>query len=439
MASGPSVGAKGAAQLALLGGPKAVTRTRPPWPLIDARVARAVTQALRRESLSPLVGGVPGQFEEAFAKYHGRKFGLMVNGGTAALHLGLVGCGVQPGDEVITSPYSWGATTGCILHQNAIPVFADIDPETLCLDPKKIEDRISDRTKAIVVVHIYGMPCDMGPILRVARAHGLRVVEDCAQATGARYTGRLVGTLGDVGAFSLQASKNLTGGEGGILIANDRLIYERALAFGAHPARLSNELKDEELRTYIDSLGFNFRPHPLAAAMAMAQLPHLAGWIRNKERNFARLFRRVAGIAELHGAEFLRRHKGSVHGYHMAPLKVVHPELRGLPRSVIVDALRAEGVPVGGYVGTPIPLRPRFRDLVFYGRGCPWTCRHAVRLPDYAAGNWPVAERVCREGEIILMGNHYALDLKLMDQYATAIEKLASNLDALRARAGLRK
>jgi len=424
-----------ASRLALTGGPKAVTRKLAPWPLIDGRVVRAVTAALKKESLSPLMGGLPGRFEKNFARYHARKYGLMLNGGTAALHLGLVASGIEPGDEVITSPYSWGATTGCILHSNAIPVFADIHPETLCIDPAKIEERITDRTRAIIPVHIFGMPTDMAPIMQIARKHGLVVIEDCAQATGARYRGKLVGTHGHIGAFSLQASKNLIAGEGGVLITNEARIYKRALLVGAHPARMAAELKDPELRRYIDSLGFNFRPHPLGAAIADAQLRLLASWVRDKNRNFAHLFKRVAGIVEPHGAEFIRHHKGTVHGYHMVSLKIVHPELSKLPHQILIGALRAEGMSVGGYVGTLLPLRARFRDLLFHGRGCPWTCRHALRLPDYSPGSWPVAERLCRQGEIILHGNHYKLDLKLMDQYAAAFQKLVGNTDTLRARA----
>lgn len=421
--------------LALFGGNKAVSRARPPWPLVDDKVVRAVTKALRTEPLNTVSGGVRAEFEKRFAKYHGRRYALMVNGGTAALHLALAGCGVQPGDEVITTPYSWGASTGCILHHNAVPVFADVDPETLCLDPTKIEERITERTKVILPVHIFGMPADMTPILKIARQHGLAVVEDCSQAAGAKYRGKLVGTFGDAGAFSLQASKNLVAVEGGILITHHRDVFERALLLGSHPIRMRVDVRDAERKRYIDSLGFNFRPHLLGAAMANAQLGQLAGWIRDKNRNFAHLFRRVAGILEPHGAEFIRQHKGTVHGYHMASLKVVHPELRGIPRRIIAQALAAEGMPVGGYVGTPIPLRASFRDLFFYGRGCPWTCRHAFRLPDYAPGSWPVAEQLCRDGEIILHGNHYVHDPKLMDQYAAAIEKLVKGLDKLRARA----
>jgi len=429
---------RSASKLALFHGKKVVTRKPPPWPLIDAEVVRAVTTALKTESLSPLVGGVPGKFEKAFARYHGAKHAIMVNGGTAALHLALAACGVEPGDEVITSPYSWGATTGCILHHNAVPVFADIHPDTLCLDPKRLEERIGPRTRAIVVVHIYGMPADVDAIMQVARKHDLVVIEDCGQAAGARLRGKLVGTLGHIGAFSLQASKNLSAGEGGVMLTNDSGFYQRALLFGTHPVRMDAELKDPDLRTYIDSLGFNFRPHPLGAAIALAQLKKLATWVRNKTRNFNHLFRKTAGIAELHGAEFIRKNKGTVHGFHMVPVKIVHPELRQLPRWVIVEALRREGVPVGGYVGTPIPLRPRFRDLFFYGRGCPWTCRHSLRLPDYSPGNWPVAERLCEKGELVIHGNHYRLDLKLMDQYAAAFHKLAENVEALRRYAARR-
>ena len=434
-AAGPRSKSSPASTLALFGGRKAVTRGCPPWPLIDASVVRAVTRALQHESLSPLRGGLPGRFEQRFARYHGRKYAIMVNGGTAALHLALAAAGLEPGDEVITSPYSWGATTGCILHHNAVPVFADIHPDTLCLDPTRIAAHITSRTRAILPVHIFGMPADMTAILRIAREHDLAVIEDCAQATGARLRGKLVGSLGHFGAFSLQASKNLVAGEGGILVTNDAKAYQRALAFGVHPVRMRAEIKAPEIARYIDSLGPNFRPHPLGAAIAEAQLGSLGRWIRDKSRNFARLFRRVRGIVELCGADFLRRNKGTVHGFHMAPLRIVHPNLKRLPQPLIIEALRAEGMPVGGYVGTLIPLRARFRDLVFYGRGCPWACRHALRLPDYGPGNWPVAEELCARGEIILFGNCYRPAAKLMDEYAAAIEKLVDNLDRLRAEA----
>ena len=420
-------------RLALFGGAKAVTGAPPPWPTIDEGAVKAVVQALKDERLGSVVGGTAGEFEKSFAKYHGRKYALMANGGTAALQLALAGCGIEPGDEVITTPYSWGASAGCILHQNAVPIFADIHPETLCLDPSRIEERITERTKAILPVHIYGMPADMAPIQKVARKHDLAVIEDCSQAAGAKYRSKLVGTWSTAGAFSLQASKNLVALEGGILITNDRRLYQRAMLFGCHPVRLNAELHDPALKPYIDSLGFNFRPHPLGAALAKAQLPLLSGWIAEKNRNFARLFARLNGTAEPHGAEFARQHKGILHGYHKVALKITHPELSELRRSVVREALQAEGVPVGGYVGVPIPLRPRFRDLFFYGRGCPWTCRHASRLPDYAAGSWPVAERLCREGELIIHRNHYAYSPTLMDQYATAFEKLLDDLPRLHA------
>ncbi|MFW6164023.1 MAG: DegT/DnrJ/EryC1/StrS family aminotransferase [Planctomycetota bacterium] len=418
--------------LALKRGPKAVTGTPPPWPVIDETVVRAVSKALETEPLSALRDGTPGAFEKRFAKYHHRRYALMTNSGTAALQLALAGCGLEPGDEVITTPYTWGGTIGAILHHNAVPVFADIDPETLCLDPEAIRGRISKRTRAILPVHIFGMPADMATIVSIAREHGLKVVEDCSQAAGAQYRSKLVGRWGDVGAFSLQASKNLTAGEGGILITSDREIYDRALALGTHPVRIEDEVYHSQYKRYADGLNFNFRPHPLAAAIAGAQLSKLAGWVREKNRNFRRLFDRVEGIVEPHGAAFRREHKGLVHGYHRVSLKFVHPDLAGLPHSVLLKALRAEGMDVGGYVETPVPLRRRFRDLRFYGRGCPWTCRHALRLPDYSPGNWPVAEALCSDGEIILQGNHYEYDEALMDQYATAFEKLAKYADKLK-------
>lgn len=212
---------------ALLGGTPAVTAATPSWPLIDQETLAEITRVITEETLCPVgAEGTQGEFEREFAALHGRKYGLAVNGGTAALMLALHGAGVQPGDEVIASPFTWGASVSCILQNFAIPIFADIDPHTFTLDPDSIERRITLRTKAIVVVHIFGFPADMTRIMEVAQRHGLAVIEDCAQAHGGKHAGRLLGSWGTVGAFSLQASKNLTGGEGGILVCDDREIYD---------------------------------------------------------------------------------------------------------------------------------------------------------------------------------------------------------------------
>src|SRR5688572_1970662 len=355
---------------ALLGGTPAVTATLPPWPLVDQEALAEITRVITEETLCPVgAEGTQGEFERAFAAMHGRTYGLAVNGGTAALMLGLHGAGVLPGDEVIVSPFTWGASVSCVLQNLAIPIFADIDRHTFTLDPDSIERRITPRTKAIVVVHIFGFPADMTRIMEVADRHGIAVIEDCAQAHLALHAGRPVGSWGTVGAFSLQASKNLTGGEGGILVCDDREIYERAMSMGTHPQRLYAELELPEYRDKIDSLAFNFRMHSMAAALANTQLKYLEEWTLARGRNAQRLYDAVRDVPYISIPDPLL--ETDRHAYYNIPF-TYRPDVIRLSRSEFVEALKAEGVNAGVYVRVPLYLRPRFQNHDYYGRGYPW-------------------------------------------------------------------
>lgn len=178
-----------------------MSATLPAWPLVDSEALAKITRVITEETLCPVgAEGTQGEFERNFAAMHGRRYGLAVNGGTAPLMLGLHGAGVQPSDEVIASPFTWGASVSCILQNLAIPIFADIDRNTFTLDPASIEGKVTPRTKAIVVVHIFGFPADMTRIMEVANRHGLAVIEDCAQAHLAMHAGKPVGSWGTVGA-----------------------------------------------------------------------------------------------------------------------------------------------------------------------------------------------------------------------------------------------
>ena len=203
--------------------------------------------------------------EKEWAQWLGTGYCLATNSGTAALHMAVASVGIGPGDEVITTPFSWTSTATCILHHNAIPVFADIEPRTCNIDPAKIEERITPSTKAILPVHLYGLPADMDPILDIARRHDLRVIEDCCQAHGAEYKGRRVGTLGDVAAFSLNALKNLSGGEGGLLVTNSEHTWQQAARvqqFG------EQRLKDGTREYNAYGMGWMYRTTEMSAAFA---------------------------------------------------------------------------------------------------------------------------------------------------------------------------
>lgn len=404
---------------------KSVTLKPSPWPVIDDEMVETVVRVLREESLSPVMQvGVIKEFEDDFARYQGRKYAFAVNSGTAALSTALHAVGVGPGDEVIVSPYTWGATVGCILHNNALPVFADIDPKTFNIRPDEIQKNVTDRTKAIITVHIYGHPCDMDPIMEIARERNLKVIEDCAQAHGATYKGRKVGSLGDIGCFSIQASKNMVGGEGGIFVFDDDSLFDEVVSWASHPMRQFQELQDRPLERYIDSVAPNFRMHPLSAAIAGIQLKRLDAWVAQRQENMRYLLSRLEDIP---GIETTYIAPDCTHAVHMIPLTYVPEAMNGVPLETFRNALALEGVETTSYVGTPIHLRPRFMERRFWGKGCPWSCSHAARELVYKEGDCPVAEKRCSGEELILPSVGFHVPCRdYLDQLAEAFKKVVN-------------
>jgi len=426
-------------KLAIHGGEKAVSietpeklALRPNWPIVGEEEIEEVVKAMRRVDITaPAGGGVMGEFEEAFAKYVGVKYCVTTNSCCAATHIALGAFGVGPGDEVIVSPYTWGQTVAPIIHQNGIPVYADIDPRTYNLDPESVAQKITESTKAIVAVHIYGHPADMDPLMKVAEEHDLKVVEDCAQANGAVYHGRRVGSLGHMASFSIGDGKNMVGGEGGMILTNDDELYERAMFVGMHPARSDGVIKKPELRKYIDSLMPTYRMHPLAAAIAKVQLKYLDAWNLWRRKHANRLSR---GLRELAGVDPVFVARGCEHVYHMYSPSYRAEELGGLPRDRFLEALRAEGVSAGAYVRMPIYLRPRHQDRFYYGRGCPWDCPFARRKVVYRKGDCPVTEERCEKTELnIGSTGWYGPQFRdLIDMYLEAFRKVVEHADELR-------
>ncbi len=421
--------------MAINGGERTVKDSPPKWPFVTDEDIEAVVKALRKSRddpryLSAAGGGGPlEELEREFARKMGATYALSTNSGAAALHIALAACEVGPGDEVIVPAYTWGQSAGVILHQNAIPVFADIDPKTYNLDPQSLEERITERTKAVIVVHLYGHPADMDAILDVAEKHGIFVIEDCAQALGAKYKGRYVGTFGHFGCFSVGDGKNIIGGEGGVLLTNDRNLYERALLEGMHPARQNAELTDDSLKPYVDALGHTYRMHPLAAVIARSQLKHLDEWNEMRRRNaeyLSTLLSKIPGVEP----PFVAPH--CEHVYHQYSPSYFGEQLKGLPRERFIRALQAEGVPIWTYVNVPLHLRRRFQERKFYGKGCPFDCPHAGRRVEYREGDCPVAEERCKKRELNMGSTSWFVDLRpLMEQYAAAFQKVAENVDEL--------
>jgi len=223
-------------------------------------------------------GDVVARFEEKFAGYVNTSHGIATNNGTSALHAALASLGVSEGDEVITTPFTFVATATSIMMQRARPVFCDIDPQTYNIDPDLIAEKVTEKTTAIVVVHLYGLPCDMGPIMEIARDKGLKVVEDACQAHGAEYHDQKAGSIGDAGVFSFYPTKNMTTGEGGMITTSDPEVAERARIFRNHG----------QSRRYVhETLGYNYRMTNIAAAIGLSQLKHLDEFNARRRENAA--------------------------------------------------------------------------------------------------------------------------------------------------------
>ena len=321
-------------------------------------------------------------YEREFAAYHGVKYATATSSGTAAVHTALGALRLNIAREVISSPITDPGAVAPILWCNCIPIFADADPATMNVDPASIEERISDRTAAIVVGHIAGQPADMDPIMDVARAHSIPVIEDCSQAHGATYNGHLVGTMGDIGVFSLMGGKHHTaGGQGGMVITNDEGLYWNAKRF-ADRGKPFNSLEDRNL-----FLGLNYRMTEIEAVIGRVQLEKLGSVIGTRRQLAAALEERIRGLEAVCLGEVL---PGAVSSYWLLLLKVDTSQLT-VSKGRFAAALKAEGVPVDPHYDWIIYETPWFRHRATYGHSeCPWACPHYGK-PVHYEGSCPGA------------------------------------------------
>ncbi len=331
--------------LAILGGEKAVkVPPRERWCKVDDDVKAAVLALLDQGTLSIGGGsGVVGEFEAAFAAMAGTRYALSMNSGTATLHSAYFAVGVGPGDEVLVPTYTWHATITPILHCAATPVFCDIDPWSLTIDPADIERKITPRTKALCVVHVFGNVCDMDRVCAIAREHRLALIEDASHAHGATWQGKPVGSFGDVGCFSMQGAKAVSGGEAGVAVTSDPALLDRMILLG-HFGRQRVGV-DEAINLIGDmSLGAKYRPHPWAIAMANADLKRLPELNRRRTENYAFLNDR---LRDCPGIEVIDPLPGAGRAAYLEfKFKLSREALAIADRPRIVAAMAAEGAPV---------------------------------------------------------------------------------------------
>lgn len=418
--------------LAIKGGPKAIGTEEPDlfkWPIVTEEDERAIIDVLHAGSMSQK--HITMEFETKWGEFIGTQYNLGYCNGTAAIMGAMYGAGLRRGDEIIAPSLTYWATALQALALGATPVFADIDKDSFCIDPNDIEHRITKRTKAIIVVHLCGYPCDMDPIMEIARRHNLKVIEDASHCHGALYKGRKAGTLGDVSAMSMMSRKAFAIGEAGMLCTNDRKIMEHAVAFG-HYQRLPDFVSDPELQKLVGMPlgGYKFRMCQWSSAMGLTQLkyyPQRMAQIQKAMNRFWDLLEDVPGVAAHRPA----KDSGSTMGGWYYPLgHYKQEELGGLPADKFVEALRAEGVP-GGVPGGNLPLHmhPVMNEADVYGDGKPTRIAFSDRDLRQPIGSLPVTESL--EGKVLSMPWFKHDRPESIERYAAAYRKIAEHADEL--------
>jgi perosamine synthetase len=423
-----------ATRLALLGGPPVIDQPFKRFTPIGPEELAAAKAVIETGVLSQFIGswdddfyGGPRvrQFERAWEGYFGVKHAIAVNSWTSGLIAAVGAIGIEPGDEVIVSPWTMCATATAILQWNAIPVFADIDPDTFNLDPASVEANITPFTKAIMAVDIFGHSADMDALLAIARKHQIKVISDTAQAPGAQYHGRYAGTLADIGGYSLNYHKHIHTGEGGVIVTEDDELAERARLIRNHAEAVVLGKGVSDLRNMV---GYNFRLGEIEAAIGIEQLKKLARIVVSKQHVAERL---TNGLHGLRGMRLPVVKPDCTHVYYMYPL-VLDVDVLGVSRERVVAALKAEGVAclAEGYVN--VHLLPMYQRRIAYGsRGFPWSSDICRRSVDYRKGICPVAEQLHESTYVSFEMCLPDLDDTDVDRIIEAFHKVWHHLDDL--------
>lgn len=342
-------------------------------PSIGKEEIEAVVEVLKSEVLTEKSGRGPRvlQFEREFAKFVGTKYAIAVSSGTAALHSALLAAGLQPGDDVVVPSFTFSATAGAVVLAGGRPSFADIDGDTYSLTTESIEAALTRATKVIIPVHMYGLCADMDPIMELARNRGITVIEDAAQAHGAEYNGRRIGSVGDLTCFSFYAGKNMTTGEGGMVTTNDDDLAEQVRMIRTH---------GEERPYWVSRQGHNYHMPEIAGALGMVQLRKLMGFLEQRRKNAEYLVEKLGVLGKL---VMPKEPSGRKHAWYLFT-----PRLRGAnagKRNKLVEKLRSKNIGASVYYESPVHMLPFYRDLQSTRRAAlPETeraCRQVFSLP----------------------------------------------------------
>lgn len=425
------------ADLAISGGSAIRQKPFSAWPVFDDRERQLLDDVLSSGKWWRFAFGqgvdlaepTEGQrsevvmFQEEFARYHDCEYGIAAANGTGTLEMVLRVFDFGIGDEVIVPAYTYIASATCVLQNNLVPIFVDIDPDTYNIDPDRIEEAITDRTRAIIVVHFGGQPADMDRIMAIAEKHELVVIEDAAHAHGCEWNGKKAGSFGAAGSFSFQASKNMTAGEGGVLCTNDREIATEVEALMWAGRKVGRPWYE------FHRLGWNYRLTEFQAAILRVQLSRLAQQNGIREANAEYLSARLGKIEGIR--PLCRDPRTTKNGYHIYIFRY-DESLIGLPREQFVDAMVAEGIPV--MIGYPFGLykNPMFLDKRFINGSFPLGTEYHDDI-DYVSfeASCPVCERACTSEAVWLQQNVLLGSPEDMDDIVAAVNKVLAHKDSL--------
>lgn len=405
-------------RLAIDGGTPVRTDPFPARIQMDERELQAVVDLIRASTTGGLTldryGGVHvDAYEREFAEHVGVQFGTAMSSGTAAIHSALAALRLDIGTEVISSPITDPGAVAPILMMNAIPVFADVNPETFNMDPASVEERISDKTRAIIVGHIAGQPCDMDPIMEIAKAHSLTVIEDGSQAHDAEYKGRKVGSIGHMAAFSLMSGKHSTaGGQGGVVLTNDEELYWNAKRFADRGKPFESDVPSNLF------LGLNYRMTEIEAAIGRVQLKKLPDIVGNRRKVVQGIGERIADLQAVRLGKVI---EGAVSSYWFLFLYVEETKL-SVDKNTFARAVAAERVPAGPAYDHIVYEQHWIRNRQTYGASqCPWCCPFYGKEITYE-GSCPNARKAIDTH--MMMGIHEGYGGRELDDIAAALRKV---------------
>lgn len=379
--------------LAITGGSRVKRTPFPSYPIWDKEGESTLIDVLHSGKWSKgpqnyKNGEYIERFEKRMGALHNAKYALALANCTAALDVSIKSIGIEPGDEVIVTPYSFVASATCILQAGAIPVFADIKKDTWNIDPEKVVSCITSKTRAIVVVHFGGQAADMDKICVIARKYNIKIIEDCAHAIGAQWNGNAVGTIGDMGCFSFQESKNVTCGEGGIIVTNNEDYYKKAYSYHMSGRKYGGQWYEHDL------LGWNYKITEFQAALAYCQLNKMDKFEKIRSKNAEEIIKALNVVEGIETVKTDQRVTKRI--YHLVTLRYDQDYFKGISKNRFLRALAAEGVPLLDGYKYPIYKNELFKndkknDYSIYEERCPiaeLTCKQAIWIPqNYLLGN----------------------------------------------------